>query len=95
MQVFLLHLVSTIEKDLPTFMENNLLNPAQAKQLIELSQQLCEDMAPKALALVEAFGLPEDMLQSPIASDWVAYNAHDNQGELQTRQEFLDVLKNN
>lgn len=94
-EVLTLHLVSTIEKDLPTFMEHGLLNPAQAKQLIELSQQLCEDLAPKSLAIVESFGLPEGMLQSPIASDWVAYNAYDNQGELQTRDEFLEVLKKN
>jgi len=94
-EILTLHLVSSIEKDLATFMEHGLLNPAQGKQLIEISQQLCEDLAPKSLALVESFGLPEDMLQSPIASDWVAYNAYDNQGELQTRDEFLNVLKNN
>ena len=93
-EILTLHLLSTIEKDLPTFMENGSLNPAHGKQLIGLSQQLCEDLAPKSLALIESFGLPEEMLQSPIASDWVAYNAYDNQGELQTREEFLKVLNN-
>merc|ERR1712200_75517 len=91
-EVLTLHLLSTIEKDLPTFMEHGLLNPGQGKQVIELSQQMCEDLAPKSLALEEAFGLPEEMLHAPIASDWVAYNAYDNQGELQTRDEFLQVL---
>jgi len=91
-EVLTLHLLSTIEKDLPTFMEHGLLNPGQGKQVIELSQQMCEDLAPKSLALAEAFGLPEEMLHAPIASDWVAYNAYDNQGELQTRDEFLEVL---
>jgi len=91
-EILTLHLLSTIERDLPTFMEKGLLNPAQGKQLIGLSQQLCEDLAPKSLALIESFGLPEEMLQSPIASDWVAYNAYDNQGELSTREEFLKVL---
>jgi hypothetical protein len=28
-----------------------------------------------------------------LASDWVEYNAYDNQGELQTREEFQKVLK--
>jgi len=94
-QVFLLHLLSTLEKDLPTFLENDLLNPGQAQQVLELNRQLCEDLAPKSLALIESFGLPEEMLQSPIASDWVDYNAYDNQGEIQTRNEFEAVLKNN
>lgn len=94
-QVFLLHLLSTLEKDLPTFLENDLLNPGQAQQVLELNRQLCEDLAPKSLALIESFGLPEEMLQSPIASDWVDYNAYDNQGEIQTRTEFEAVLKNN
>jgi len=94
-QVFLLHLLSTLEKDLPTFLENDLLNPGQAQQVLDLNRQLCEDLAPKSLALIESFGLPEEMLQSPIASDWVDYNAYDNQGEIQTRTEFEAVLKNN
>lgn len=94
-EVFLLHLLSTIEQDLPTFMENDLLNPGLANQVIDLNRKICADLAPKSLALVESFGLPEEMLQSPIASDWVAYNAYDNQGELQTRAEFEKVLRDN
>merc|ERR1711872_69962 len=91
-EVLLLHLLSTIEKDLPTFLAHDLLNPGQAEQLIQLSQQMCAKLAPKSLALVETFGIPEEMLQSPIASDWVDYNAYDNQGELSTRAEFEKVL---
>ena len=76
-------------------MENGLLSAQQAEQVINLNRNLCADLAPKSLALIESFGLPEEMLQSPIASDWVAYNAYDNQGELQTREEFERVLKEN
>ena len=43
-----------------------LLSTGQAASLIELSRQLCADLAPQSLALVEAFGLPEDLLRSPI-----------------------------
>jgi len=94
-EVLQLHLLATIEKDLPTFLENGLLNPGQAKLLIELNQEACANLAPKSLALVESFGIPEEMLQSPLASDWVDYNAYDNQGELQTRAEFEKMLKEN
>ncbi len=43
-----------------------LLSTGQAAALIEKTQELCADLAPQSLALVEAFGLPEEMLRSPI-----------------------------
>lgn len=95
MQVLLLHLLGNLEKDLPTFLEHGLLNAGQGRQVLDLSRRLCADLAPKSLALVESFGLPEEMLQSPLASDWVEYNAYDNQGELMTRKEFEKVLHGN
>jgi len=87
-----LHLLSTLEKDLPTFLEAGLLSPGQAEAAVTINRRLCAELAPSALALIETFGLPEEMLQSPIASDWIGYNAYDNQGELQTREEFVKVL---
>jgi len=91
-KVLHLHLLSTLERDLSTFLSSGLLSPAQADTVLTLNRGLCAELAPSALALIESFGLPEEMLQSPIASDWVGYNAYDNQGELQTREEFLSVL---
>lgn len=44
--------------------------------------QLCTELGPHTLQLVEAFGIPEEMLSAPIARDWVTYNAIDNQGEV-------------
>merc|ERR1719340_565627 len=88
-----LHLLSTLEKDLPTFLEAGLLSPSQAEAAVTINRRLCAELAPSALALIETFGLPEEMLQSPIASDWIGYNAYDNQGELQTREEFVKVLQ--
>merc|ERR1712013_597073 len=58
----------------------------------EAHRRLCAELAPNSLGLIESFGLPEEMLQSPIASDWVGYNAYDNQGELQTDEQFQEVL---
>lgn len=45
-------------------------------------KQLCNELGPKAIGIVEAFGIPEHLLAAPIAADWVKYNAVDNQGEL-------------
>jgi len=91
-KVFHLHLVSCMERDLGTFLASGLLNTAQAEQVLDISRRLCAELAPSSLALIESFGLPEEMLQSPIASDWIGYNTGDNQGELTTDQEFQDML---
>jgi acyl-CoA oxidase len=91
-KVFHLHLLSNLEKDLSTFIAAGLLNTSQADQVLEINRRLCAELTPNSLALIEAFGLPEEMLQSPIASDWIGYNAYDNQGELQTKEQFQEVL---
>jgi acyl-CoA oxidase len=91
-KIFHLHLLTNLEKDLPTFLASGLLNTSQADQVLEMSRRLCAELAPNSLAIIESFGLPEEMLQSPIASDWIGYNAYDNQGELQTSAEFQEVL---
>merc|ERR1719315_624475 len=93
-KVLHLHLLSTVEKDLPTFLSAGLLNASQADSVLNINRRLCAELAPNSLALIESFGLPEEMLQSPIASDWVGYNAYDNQGELQTKEQFQEVLHN-
>jgi len=87
-----LHLLHTLEQDLPTFISAGLLSPAQADTALDINRRLCAELAPYSLAIVESFGLPEEMLQAPIASDWVGYNAYDNQGELMTEQEFKQIL---
>ena len=46
------------------------------------SRELCRQLAPEALALTDAFGFPDHMLAAPIATDWIAYNEYDNQGEV-------------
>merc|ERR1719187_2801199 len=88
-----LHLLHNLEADMPTFLSSGLVSPAQAEQALEINRRICAELAPYSLAIVESFGLPEEMLQSPIASDWIGYNAFDNQGELMTRQEFDTILK--
>lgn len=92
-KVFHLHLLSNLEKDLPTFMAGGLITPSQADQVLTINRRICAELAPLSLGIVESFGLSEEMLQSPIASDWVGYNAYDNQGELQTKEAFNKVLE--
>jgi hypothetical protein len=42
-------------------------------------RRLCAEVAPASLDLVTAFGIPEYLISTPIASDWVEYNVGDNQ----------------
>ena len=62
-------------------------------QVLNLNRRLCAELTPHAMALIDAFGLSQDVLAAPIAGDWVGYNDGDNQGELGTKKEFLEVLK--
>lgn len=62
-------------------------------QVLSLNRALCAELTPHALALTEAFGLPDEVLAAPIAGDWVKYNEYDNQGELTTEEEFKRILR--
>ena len=46
------------------------------------SRELCRSLGPQALALTDAFAIPDTMLSAPIALDWVQYNVGNNLGEL-------------
>lgn len=92
-KVFQLHMLSTLERDLAWFMENDVLTPAQGEEVLNLNRRLCAELTPHALSLIESFGLSQDVLAAPIAGEWVAYNDGDNQGEHGTKKEFLEVLK--
>ena len=58
-------------------------SPRQLGAKVNLSAaKLCTELGPQMLQLVDAFGIPEEMLSAPIARDWVQYNSYDNQGEV-------------
>ena len=62
-------------------------------QVLTVNRRLCAEIAPHSLSLIDTFGLPEEILAAPIASDWVKYNETDNQGELMSDQELKNILK--
>ena len=51
-------------------------------QIQEEVKVLCREVGTQAVAIVEAFGIPDHLLAAPIAADWAKFNAIDNQGEL-------------
>ena len=80
--VFRLYAIDIIDQNLGSFLTQDLISMDLAQGVHEASAQLCKDIAPNAIGLVESFVIPEEMLSAPIARDWVKYKAYDNQGEV-------------
>lgn len=62
-----IHCLSTIEQDRAYFMEHNAMSAARSKLVTRMLNQRCLDLLPHARTLIDAFGIPEAMLQAPIA----------------------------
>ena len=56
-----------IEADLGWFMENGVTETRQASALRDEVDALCDELAEDALALVDAFGIPDACIAAPIA----------------------------
>lgn len=73
-------------------MAAQVMTPEEGRIVKAAAQALCgrgaHGLADEALALVEGFGIPDHLLAAPIATDWVEYNAGDNQGELRDEYKF-------
>lgn len=87
--LFSLFAIRCIEKDLVNFVALGLVDKALASQLSPASSSLCLRVAPHALKLVEAFGIPDKVIAAPIALDWCAFNQDDNKGELTNLSKIL------
>ncbi len=71
-----------IQRDLATFITEGILSKSAALKLRDAKTALCKKIAPDALSLIDAFGIPLHMRHAPIAKDWKKYNTTDNFGEL-------------
>ena len=81
-QLYKQYVTDIIEQNLGTFITAKILDVDAAEGVNAAAAQLCKDIAPDTLALVQSFGIPDQMLSAPIALDWVKYNSYDNQGEV-------------
>ena len=78
-----LYQISVIKRDLGYFTTSGLLSTRTGAKVGKITADLCREVAPQALALCDAFGISEEMLNAPIARDWVKYNTVDNRGEVE------------
>lgn len=65
-----LHALTTIEADRAWFMEHGRLSSARSKAISREISSLCRKIRPLAVDLVDAFGVPEEMLRSPGLLTW-------------------------
>jgi len=70
-----------LHKDLGYFVSNKILTTQQGKQLGQVFNQLCRDLAPHCLAVCDSWAIPQNQF-GPIGLDWHSYNIHDNKGEI-------------
>jgi len=64
-----LHALSRIARDRGWFLEQGYLAPEKAKAIRDLVNRLCAEVRPAARGLVDAFGIPEPLLEGTIAAD--------------------------
>jgi acyl-CoA oxidase len=60
--------LSTLEAERGWIWEHGRLTAPRSKALVAAVNQLCHELRPHAVALVDAFGVPEEALAAPIAS---------------------------
>ncbi|MEU4645613.1 acyl-CoA dehydrogenase [Micromonospora sp. NPDC023814] len=69
-----LYAVQELGRDSGWFLAEGLITADHVRQIPDFVDSLCADVTPHSAAMVEAFGIPNSMLQAPIAaSDYVAH----------------------
>jgi len=81
-----LYALRRMEVDVSFFLTRKFLTLAAGQSLSEELNRVCKVLAPHSLAIIAGFGIPEHVIQAPIALDWVKYNEADNKGELVGQQ---------
>ena len=59
-----LYALSTLEEGRAWFLEHNRMDPARSKAVTSAVNQLCAELRPHALTLVDGMGVPEEWLRS-------------------------------
>jgi acyl-CoA oxidase len=62
-----LHALAVIERDRAWFQEHGRISSTRAKMVTRTVNELCAELRPHAGALVDAFGIPDPVLDAPIA----------------------------
>jgi acyl-CoA oxidase len=63
-----LHALSVIERERGWFLEHNRLTASRSKAVTSTVNDLCHQLRPYAELLVDAFGIPDELITAPIAA---------------------------
>ena len=77
-----LFVLDIIERELADYLLLGLVTPELGREVERAVGEACKEIAPDSLALVEAFGLTNELLTAPIATDWIGFNEKDTRGEV-------------
>jgi acyl-CoA oxidase len=66
-QVCDLHVLATVERERGWFLEHGRLTATRSKAVTSAVNDLCRSLRPHARSLVDAFGIPDEVLAAPIA----------------------------
>lgn len=67
-KVLALYALSSIEQDKAWFLEHGRLNPTRSKAVTSTVDELCKELRPHVSTLVEALGVPPELITAPIAT---------------------------
>lgn len=84
-ELFLLYSYSKIKEDTVFFSLNNILSKSTLSKMNNKILDLNKSLGAKSLDLVNSFGIPDWMIHSPMANNWVEYNKYQNSGELENK----------
>lgn len=76
------YMCDIIENDAGSFLSLGLISVEEYDNIVVRSQKLCEELSSQCMNVVEAFGIPDELLSAPIALDWSEFNSYNNQGEV-------------
>ena len=87
----ILFALNSIQKDLAWFMSEGIFPAKYYTDFMGQYDAAVAAVAPISMDAVGAFDIWEEMLNAPIASDWVKYNTYDNQGTPE-REILMNIL---
>ena len=82
-KLHLLYQMKVVKRDLGYFTTSGLISTGTGAKVGKATADLCQEVALQSLALSDAFGITDEMLNAPIARDWIKYNSVDNKGEVE------------
>ncbi|QDZ23997.1 acyl-coenzyme A oxidase [Chloropicon primus] len=77
-----LYALQCVEANLAWYMCEGILDSRAAEQIKRDTDRCIMNLVPHVPALLNAFEIPESLIKTPIAENWVEFNEHENNGEV-------------